>query len=133
MTDSTATTILVVEDDPAVRNVMVRGLQREGYRVLAETGERSVEFSRMPRIDVLVSDVGLPAETGYDIARRCQEAWPHCEVILVSGHAPEDLQKRGVSPDIEIVQKPVQPRALADRVYKLLTQRAWRALRADYS
>lgn len=128
---STPTTVLVVEDDPAVRAVLVRGLEREGYQVVGASGEERIDFRQLPRVDVLVSDVGLPAETGYDLAQRCVRRWPHCEVILLSGHEPEDLHKRGVKHDVDVVQKPVLPRTLANLIYERLTQRAWRTLRTD--
>jgi CheY-like chemotaxis protein len=126
-----ATRVLVVEDDPAVRAVIKRGLEREGYEVLEESGETRIDFEALPRVDVLVADVGLPAETGDDVAERCIRQWPHCEVILLTGHEPNELRERGVRTDLDVLQKPVLPRTLADLVYKRLTLRGWRALRTD--
>lgn len=126
-----AATVLVVEDDDSVRSVVARGLQRDGYVVLEEAGTAPVDFSRLPRLDVLLCDVGLPIESGYTVAERCRQKWPDCEIILLSGHIPEELERRGVPPHTNILQKPVSVRDLSNLMQKLLTLRAWRSLRTD--
>jgi CheY-like chemotaxis protein len=128
---SNSATVMVVEDDDSVRSVVVRGLKRDGYTVLEETGTSPIDFSHFPKLDVLLCDVGLPKESGYTVAERCRQTWPDCEVILLSGHIPEELERRGVPPHTNIVQKPISVRELSDLMQKLLTLRAWRALRTD--
>jgi CheY-like chemotaxis protein len=123
--------ILVIEDDAAVRSVMVRALQREGHHVFEDAGTQLIDLDQFEKLDVLVTDVGLPGETGYQLAERCRNKWRDCEIILLSGHSMDDLARRGVPADASIVQKPIGVPELAQLVDKVLMMRAWRALRTD--
>ncbi|WP_166646506.1 hybrid sensor histidine kinase/response regulator [Zavarzinia compransoris] len=89
-------TVLIVEDEDAVRNFSVRALRRQGYQVLeAPTGEEALEIieSGAARIELLISDVVMPTMDGPSLARRAQELLPDLKVILISGYAEEQFRK----------------------------------------
>ncbi|RJF87132.1 PAS domain-containing sensor histidine kinase [Oleomonas cavernae] len=89
-------TILIVEDEDAVRNFAVRALRRQGYRVLeAATGEEALDLieAGTERIDLMVSDVVMPSMDGPTLARMAMERLPALKVIMISGYAEEQFRK----------------------------------------
>ncbi|MFA5119694.1 ATP-binding protein [Zavarzinia sp.] len=89
-------TILIVEDEDAVRNFAVRALRRQGYDVLeAPTGEEALEVIEQQgaRIDLLISDVVMPSLDGPSLARLARERLPDLKVIMISGYAEEQFRK----------------------------------------
>jgi PAS domain S-box-containing protein len=85
--------ILVAEDDPAVREVVVRLLARAGYAVLsAADGAQALELFAKETFDVLVSDVVMPTMTGPELAREVMARFPGVGVVLVSGYTAESLE-----------------------------------------
>jgi two-component system, cell cycle sensor histidine kinase and response regulator CckA len=88
------TAVLVVEDEPSVREVTARLLTRLGFRVTAvgtprEALERLAEMA--DRLDVLVTDVVMPGMSGIALAERVLERHPGVGVVLLSGYTPETL------------------------------------------
>ena len=117
-------TILVVEDDPKVREVTVRALRGGGYRVLAAEGaEPAYEIVHRHRgaIQLLVTDVVMPGTGGRNMARRIVELRPGVRVLYVSGYTSDALGHQGVLDEgIEFLPKPFTSAALLARVRALL-------------
>jgi PAS domain S-box-containing protein len=117
-------TILLVEDEPLVREITARALRKAGYRVLAASG--SVEALaatdvNAERIDLLVSDVVMPGMNGPELAGRLVARHPTLSVLFVSGYAPDAMDRDGVlRPGVEFLQKPFRMSALLARVRGLL-------------
>jgi two-component system, cell cycle sensor histidine kinase and response regulator CckA len=92
MSNSGATpseTILVVEDEPAVRQLVTAALERAGYRVLeARDGEKAVSLfdANAADIDLLLTDLRMPQMDGAELARRLRARAPRLKVICVSGY-----------------------------------------------
>lgn len=87
-------TVLLVEDEDAVRSFAVRALAGRGYRVLeAESGEQALTMidGEAATIDLLVSDVVMPGVDGYQLAREVRQKVPSANIILMSGYAEEAL------------------------------------------
>jgi len=85
--------VLVAEDDPAVREVVVRLLIRAGYTVLsAADGAEALELVSRNTFDVLVSDVVMPTMTGPELAREVMARFPRVGIVLVSGYTAESLE-----------------------------------------
>jgi DNA-binding response OmpR family regulator len=82
--------ILVVEDDPLIREFVVQALRDEGYEVIhAATGEEALAWCGRRVADVLVTDVRLPGSIdGWQIAECCRELDPELPVIYASGFSP---------------------------------------------
>jgi PAS domain S-box-containing protein len=124
-------TVLVVEDEQLVRDLVRRTLTRAGYTVLvAEHGEEALAVSRttLGPIDLLVTDVVMPRMNGNDLATRLRLERPGIRVLLVSGYANDVLGLRGgLESGTEYLQKPFTPSVLLDRVRELLTPARARA------
>ncbi len=89
--------ILVVEDEPGVRSLVTRVLERAGYVVLAAEDIRAGEaLVRQYRegIDLLLSDIVMPGGSGVDLANRLRTATPHLRVVLMTGYADGALHDR---------------------------------------
>ena len=98
--DSSQTTILAVDDDRAVLNLLERTLSRAGYRVLLADGGwnaiRAYEQSPAP-IRLLLTDVIMPDLTGPVLAERLRARQPDLQVLFISGFHDADLVQRFVT------------------------------------
>lgn len=117
-------TVLVVEDEDAVRLLAVESLQRGGYRVIkAASGEEALRIADAfeDPIHVLVSDVVMPGIKGPELARRLRAARPSIRVLLMSGYAADVVTKDDLR-EATLLSKPFAPAVLAQAVRKLLDQ-----------
>jgi DNA-binding response OmpR family regulator len=114
-------TILVVDDEPIVREVVVRYLERDGYRTLeAGDGDRARELVERESPDLVVLDVMLPGQDGLDLCRwiRSQSSLP---VIMLTARGEEADRIVGLELGADdYVTKPFSPRELAARVRTVL-------------
>jgi CheY-like chemotaxis protein len=117
-------TILVVEDEPAVRELVRRTLERRGYRVLvAPTPADAVEIARRQPdgIQLLLSDVILPQMSGRKVASLVAERQADLRVLYMSGYTDESVAYHGiVEQGAAFLQKPFTPDALARKVREAL-------------
>ncbi len=110
-------TVLVVDDETAVRTVVAEALREQGCRVLeASDGASGLRLLRLHgRIDALVTDVGLPGLNGRQLADAARERWPGLPVLLITGYAGGVVEE--MLPDgMEVIGKPFALDALALRV-----------------
>jgi CheY-like chemotaxis protein len=113
-------TILLVDDEAGVRDVLARGLQEMGYRVIeATSGYQALEIlqHRAGEIDLVVTDLAMPGMTGIDLARQAAESSPFLPFIFVSGQPREllpELQDLGLGHPL--LEKPFTPDALVAQV-----------------
>jgi len=116
--------VLVVEDDPLIREFVIEALREEGFDVIqAADGEEALEWSRRQSADVLVTDVRLPGKVdGWQIAERCREHHPDLSVIYATGFSP--VTPRPV-PGGVFLQKPFHPDEIVNAV-KQLTETSMR-------
>lgn len=110
-------TILVVEDDPDVRRLVVRLLDRLGYRcVEAEDGMEALGVLESRRdVDLLFTDIVLPrGMTGADLAQEALARWPDLRVVYTSGYSRDALSSKGrLTPGVALVEKPFEKSQLA--------------------
>jgi len=114
-------TVLLVEDDPAVRELTLTVLRNYGYEVMtASTGIEALEIWKRhaSRIDLLLTDVVMPnGMSGLDLAKQLRAAAPSLKVICMSGYNQEVLARRSsATGDMEFLQKPCSPKTLAHLV-----------------
>jgi CheY-like chemotaxis protein len=117
-------TILVVEDDPLVRNLVAQRLRELGYRILdaAEAaGALRILESEAP-IDLLLTDVVLPgALTGRDLADTARKLRPGLKVLFSSGYTQSSIDHQGkLDPGVEFLPKPFRRAELAAKVRAVL-------------
>jgi two-component system cell cycle sensor histidine kinase/response regulator CckA len=110
-------TVLLVEDEDAVRLFGARALRNKGYKVLeAENGEGALDvingFDK--RIDLIISDVVMPGMDGHTLIRLVRHELPDVKVILMSGYA-EDVFREEIDRDksIKFLPKPFSLKTLA--------------------
>jgi two-component system NtrC family sensor kinase len=117
-------TILVVEDEEAVRQVASSVLQRFGYHVLtACDGKEGVEqfTAHRDEIKLVLMDVIMPTMNGREAVDRIREIRPDCRVLYTSGYTADIIQERSkLGSGEEIVQKPVPPLELLRKVRTML-------------
>jgi len=116
-------TLLVVEDEPAVRNLVASSLRREGYELLlASSTEEALEIvdAHHGRIDLLLTDAIMPGRSGVDLVRELTTRQPGLPVILMSGYNEETLPLRDLGAAITLLQKPFTPGDLRHRIRTLL-------------
>ncbi len=120
-------TVLLVEDEPAVRAVALRVLQRLGYQVLvASNGEEAlgISASHAGRIDAVVTDAIMPGLTGPETARRLVAERPGLRVVYMSGYTDDEILRRGeLEPGAVFVQKPFSVQTLAKALRDVLDVR----------
>jgi PAS domain S-box-containing protein len=117
-------TILVVEDEVSVRNLVVRTLASQGYRVLeADNGEMGYELAlrHSEEIDLVLTDVVMPKLGGAAMVRRLRVSIPDLRVIYVSGHSEDELDIMDIAdPRTEFLYKPFNLEVLSSAVQRLL-------------
>jgi two-component system cell cycle sensor histidine kinase/response regulator CckA len=118
--DLAAGTVLLVEDDEAVRGLVRRTLHGSGYTVMeAHDGEEALSILREQSgaIDVVVTDVNMPQMNGYELADRIADMQPRAGVVIMSGFAEESLE-RGAEPPTRrrFLEKPFTPVSLVRAV-----------------
>jgi PAS domain S-box-containing protein len=117
-------TVLVVEDEPVVRSVIVEMLQDEGYRVLeAVDGPSGLRVLRdTPQIDLLVTDVGLPGMNGRQLADQARETRPELKILFITGYAESVAMAKGfLLPGMEMITKPFDLENLSQRIRAMVT------------
>ena len=115
-------TVLVVDDDPAVRELTVRALETLNYRVVeAENGLAALEILKQTmQIDLALIDVAMPGMNGRQLATRIRASHPELAVIFMTGY--DNLSGAGDHPTEEIlVKKPFNLASLAAAVERALT------------
>jgi PAS domain S-box-containing protein len=117
-------TILLAEDEEAVRVVTKAALEQEGYRVLAATsGEEALATLRAfhGTVDLLLSDVVMPGMHGRELAEQLQQERPGLRVLFVSGYTDDAVLLRGVRIDeTPFLAKPFTPAQLVRKVRDVL-------------
>jgi PAS domain S-box-containing protein len=117
-------TILVVEDEASVRELVVQVLDDLGYRALeAADGPAGLQILRSSaRIDLLVTDVGLPGMNGRQVAEAARTYRPDLKVLFITGYAESAAMAHGfLEPGMELVTKPFAVDALAGRIREMIS------------
>jgi len=113
-------TVLVVEDEEIVRELVCAVLEDQGYNVMcAADGLEALEMAGNfdGTIHLLVTDVIMPHMTGHELAGKLTLIRPDMKVLYVSGYSDTDLGDHGVlDPRFELLQKPFTPQTLARKI-----------------
>jgi PAS domain S-box-containing protein len=114
--------LLLVEDDPEILNLLRDMLRLKGHRVVAmEDGEKALELIDSSHFDLVLTDLGMPVISGWEIARRAKEKNPQMPVVMITGWGAQyediDLASRGV--DL-MLAKPLSWDKLLSSIEKLL-------------
>lgn len=122
----TGATVLVVDDEAAVRDIVARSLTRGGFRpMLAADGGEALELvdrDGPPRL--VITDVMMPGIGGAELARRLKARWPAMPIIFMSGYSADELELQNL-PGFEggLLEKPFSPDDLVARATAALSRR----------
>jgi CheY-like chemotaxis protein len=119
-------TVLVVEDEPDVRMLVVEVLGILGYTAL-EAAEATAALALLggdQRIDLMISDVGLPGMNGRELATRARELRKDLAVLLITGYSAEATDRAGfLGPGLQMMTKPFQIEQLSSKIRQMLESR----------
>jgi CheY-like chemotaxis protein len=120
-------TILLVEDEAAVRALSRHILQSCGYTILeAEDGREAVQVAQNYQGDIqlVVTDVVMPYLGGRQLAERLEAMRPGLKILFLSGYTDDAVVRHGIlEADVAFLQKPFTPNALAQKVRNVLDDR----------
>jgi CheY-like chemotaxis protein len=117
-------TVLVIEDEASVRELVIEVLNDLGYRALeAGDGPAGLKILQsLDRVDLLVTDVGLPGMNGRQVAEAARERRPDLKILFITGYAENAAMANGfLAPGMEMVTKPFAIDALAARIRDMIT------------
>jgi two-component system cell cycle sensor histidine kinase/response regulator CckA len=121
-------TVLLVEDEDAVRAFGARALKNKGYNVLeANSGEAALEVLNDggETVDLLITDVVMPRLDGPSLVRKVRESRPDMPVIFISGYAEDSFRQRlGREAGIHFLPKPFSLKELAGKVKEVMGEKA---------
>ena len=124
-------TILVVDDEEALRNILVRGLKEQGYRIIeAINGRQAIEVVERSghELDLVISDVAMPELNGADLARFTLPRYPDLPFIFISGQPREALtQIAQINDAATLLEKPFTHDQLAAVVRETLDRKTVRS------
>jgi CheY-like chemotaxis protein len=121
---TTGEVVLVVEDEPVVRGVILEMLAEQGYRTHeAVDGPSGLRILRSrERIDLLVTDVGLPGMNGRQLADQARESRPGLKILFITGYAESAAISDGfLQPGMEMITKPFDLGNLSRRVRAMVS------------
>jgi hypothetical protein len=120
----TGETVLVVEDEPAMREVTRRILSRGGYQVItAANGREAIQVATNHDggIDVLVTDIVMPQMLGQEAAERIRALQPGVKVLFMSGYTRGLLDSKGIAAgDVNLIEKPFTEESLLTRLRQVI-------------
>jgi PAS domain S-box-containing protein len=120
-------TILLVEDDPALREMAATLLRRLGYTILAAAnGIEALSLKRqrdIGHIDLLFTDVVMPHMSGKELSERVRALYPRTRILFTSAYTENAIIHQGVlNKGVALLQKPFTPSALAHKLREVLDQ-----------
>jgi PAS domain S-box-containing protein len=117
-------TVLVVEDETSILELLQTMLEQLGYTVLAESSPRAAlerVKHRSGRIDMLITDVIMPEMNGRELAGRIRELYPEVRLLFMSGYPADVIAEQGVlDRGVQFIQKPFSMKDIAEKVHAAL-------------
>ncbi len=119
-------TVLVVEDDPAILNIMKKILEKLGYTVLISSAPektKGIVKEYTSKIHLLITDVIMPKMNGRDLAEQLQSDYPDLKCIFMSGYTADAIVNKEILDEkVNFIQKPFSRMDLAEIVRKVLDE-----------
>jgi DNA-binding NtrC family response regulator len=115
-------TVLVVDDDPLVLNVIEAEISFYGYKpIMASNGEDALKMAENEKIDLLVTDIMMPGMNGIDLAKKFAVIKPEAKILFMSGYVCPSIAHQGIPEgEFSFIQKPFAPDTLVKKVRNVL-------------
>jgi CheY-like chemotaxis protein len=115
-------TILLAEDDKAVREFVSRALRQDGHEVTAVAdGQQALNALQAGSYDMLLADIVMPQLDGIALALKAAKDYPHLPVLLMTGYAAERQRAHNLDALIqEVISKPFSLQEIRDAVRRML-------------
>ena len=129
-------TLLLVEDEPAIRDLMIRRLEKKGYSVLrAQNGQEALKVAanHPTQIDLLITDIVMPLMDGFALEKRLTTMLPPLKVLFLTGYADRAPAVRGGMVELgwPCLLKPFMPEELEAAIRKSLDSSPRKAAAQD--
>lgn len=126
-------TVLVAEDEPAIRRLLVTVLEQRGFEVVAATsGDEALVLADRHEggVDLLVTDIVMPGLSGTELAARLRSAHPNLDVLFISGYTqhPEAVavgSRDRTTGQTRFLGKPFAPNRLIDSLREIVDPAVW--------
>ena len=110
-------TILVVDDEAAIANLLRRMLEPEGYSILsANSAKEALAAAEQQDVDLLLTDVRMPEVNGYQLASEFSQRWPDKPVLYMSGYTDAIGLHATLGTGVTLIEKPFRPSQLLAHV-----------------
>jgi two-component system, cell cycle sensor histidine kinase and response regulator CckA len=119
-------TLLVVEDETAVRKLVASALTHDGYHLLlAGSAEEAIAMADAYEgtIDLLLTDAIMPGKSGLELANLMATRRPGLTIVVMSGYTEDNLEISGLVEPVSLIQKPFTPNDLRRRIREALNRR----------
>lgn len=124
MSDSHRATILLAEDDEAMRAYLERALTNAGFHVdSVDRGTAALPLLEKGSYDLLLSDIVMPEMDGIELAQRCNEISEGTKVMFITGFAAVTLKASREQPQAKVLSKPFHLKDLVLEVERVLSDR----------
>ena len=122
----TGAAILVAEDNPAVREFIVRSLASVGHKVTAAVdGQQALDLLAREKFQVLVSDIVMPNVDGIALAMKAVRLYPDLRVVMISGYAQERMRAHNLDALVhKVLAKPFSLEEICETVKNALSMPA---------
>jgi len=122
MTENQKTHLLVVDDEPEMREELFSFFADEGYRVTAvSSGNEGMEASLADPVDAVITDIRMPRGNGRELIDHLQSNWPDLPILVLTGHGAFD--RKGVYQEktsITVIRKPAGLREISRTLEQML-------------
>ncbi len=114
----TAQKILLIDDDPVIRNLISGILRKKGFEVyLAKEGQEGLGLIKSKKPDLVITDFQMPGISGLDVLDRVTEIYPGLPVIILTAHGDATLTIKSIQTGaFDYIEKPVNPKELIEMV-----------------
>jgi DNA-binding response OmpR family regulator len=114
--------VLIIEDEKNIRDILEEMLSTEGYEVTcAATGKEGIELFKKKRFDLVITDLGIPQMSGWDVADQIKSINPSTPVILSTGWGLKFDPVKMKSPNVDrIIKKPFNLEQVLEVISDLL-------------
>lgn len=118
-------TILIAEDDDQVRNLIVKTISKNGYKIIdcASAEDAIKKLKSLNSVDLLITDIVLPGVSGNILAAKAKEVFDQIKIIFISGYTEDVISRYGVSSNqAQILNKPFKQDELMTKIRYILDQ-----------